>query len=237
MALDLFTILDLTSALSVLIPGAVLLTLLRGVSVPSLRNMTILLASFSILHGFYHLSYLIDDFYEYAPYMDLATALILLGLGLYYSQRILAVSLFALTLPEASTYAVPIVLAITLLIFARLAIKSKTISSLQSQMSIFLIIWVVAELLRSLLLLHIFTAPPSLQLLGFEIHTAAMIAFGFFIIFRYSVVMSSSSSLAEFNWLSSTTDHDLKGRAESAGEEMDKTKTSPPAKAQSEDEL
>ena len=82
---DIFTILDLTSAFSVIIPGVVLLSLIKGVKIASLRNITIMLSAFAILHGFYHLSYLINLF-AYAPYIDLATALILVLLGMYYSE-------------------------------------------------------------------------------------------------------------------------------------------------------
>jgi len=190
---DLFTILDLTSAFAVIIPGVVLLTLIRGVKVASLRNMTIMLAAFGILHGFYHLSYL-TPYYDYAPFLDLATALILVMLGMYYSNRIVAFSLFLLALPETATYLVPVSLIIAFILFARLAIVSKSIRSLQAQLSIFIIVWIVAELLRSLLLLNVISASASLQLLGLEIHTAAMLAFGVFMLSRYYRAASSSSN-------------------------------------------
>ena len=136
-----------------------------------------MLAAFGILHGFYHLSYL-TPYYDYAPYLDLATALILVMLGMYYSNRVVAFSLFLLTLPETATYLVPVTLIVAFILFARLAIISKSIRSLQAQLSIFIIVWIVAELLRSLLLLNVFSASASLQTLGLEIHTAAMLAFG-----------------------------------------------------------
>jgi len=196
---DLFTILDLTSAFAVIIPGVVLLTLIRGVKVASLRNMTIMLAAFGILHGFYHLSYL-TPYYDYAPFLDLATALILVMLGMYYSNRIVAFSLFLLALPETATYLVPVSLIIAFMLFARLAIVSKSIRSLQTQLSIFIIVWIAAELLRSLLLLNIISASTSLQVLGLEIHTAAMIAFGVFMLSRYYRAATSSSNTTP-EWL------------------------------------
>ena len=45
-------------------------------------------------------------------------------------------------------------------------------------LSIFILIWVVAELLRSLLLLNVISATLAMPTLGLEIHTAAMVAFG-----------------------------------------------------------
>jgi hypothetical protein len=208
-AFNLFDILDLTSALAVIIPGIILLSLLRGLKVPSLRNMTIILSSFAILHGFYHLSYLIGDLYIYAPEIDLVTAIMLVMLGMYYSNRVIAASLFLISLPETAGYLVPVTLALALVIFAWLAIRSKSISSLQAQLSIFIIIWIVAELLRSLLLLNVISATPSMQLLGLEIHTAAMLAFGFFMLFRYyRVTVRASASGTNIEWLTKSNESD-----------------------------
>jgi hypothetical protein len=199
MAIDLFTALDLISAFSVIIPGVVLLSLIRGIKVASLRNMTILLSAFSILHGFYHLSYL-TTYYDYAPFLDLATALILVALGMYYTNRIVAFSLFLIALPDAATYLVPVALAIAFILFARLAIIAKSIRTLQAQLSIFILIWVAAELLRSLLLLNVIAASLALQTLGLEIHTAAMVAFGVFMLSRYyRAAMNPSNEMPQ--WL------------------------------------
>jgi hypothetical protein len=196
----IYTALGLISAFSVIIPGIVLLTLVRGVKIASLRNLTIMLSAFGILHGLYHLSY-IANFAQYANYLDLATALILVILGMYYTDRIVAVSFFLLTLPASAGYVVPLALAIAFILFARLAIKSKTIRSLQAQLAIFILIWDLAELLRSLLLLNVISASTSLQLLGFEIHTVAMVSFGVFMIFRFYRATTSASNTAP-EWLS-----------------------------------
>ncbi|MGI0092461.1 MAG: hypothetical protein ACREBS_12210 [Nitrososphaerales archaeon] len=189
---DIYTVLALTSALAVIIPGVVLLTLLRGLKVPKLRNLTIILASFAILHGCYHLSYLVG-LASIAPYIDLVTALILVLLGMYYSDKIIATSLFLITLPQVASDIVPIALIIAFALFVRLAIISKSLSSLQAQLSIFLIIWIFAELLRALLVIGILAATEQLQLLGLEIHTASMVAFGGFILFRYYRITSSAT--------------------------------------------
>jgi len=115
-------------------------------------------------------------------------------LGMYYSNRVIAFSLFLLTIPETATYFVPVTLIIALIPFGRLAIISKSIRSLQAQLSIFIIVWIVAELLRSLLLLNVISASSSLQTLGLEIHTAAMLAFGVFMLSRYYKAATSSSN-------------------------------------------
>jgi len=203
LTIDLFTALDVISAFSVIIPGVVLHSFIRGIKVVSLRNMTILLAAFSILHGFYHLSYL-TDYYDYAPYLDLATALILVALGMYYTNRVVAFSLFLIALPDVATYLVPVTLAIAFILFARLAIVSKSLRTLQAQLSIFVLIWVVAELLRSLLLLNVISATLAMQTLGLEIHTAAMVAFGAFMLSRYYSAATNSSNESP-QWLAKET--------------------------------
>jgi hypothetical protein len=80
---------------------------------------------------------------------------------------------------------VPFGLVVALALFGSSAIRSKTLRSLPAQLSVFVIIWVVAELLRSLLLFDVIRASPELQLVGLVIHTVSMIAFGLFIVTRY----------------------------------------------------
>jgi hypothetical protein len=193
---DIFALLGWISAISVIIPGVALLSLIRGVKLSSTRNLTILLASFAILHGFYHISVL-AGYADFGYYLDFATAVMLVALGLYYSEKITGLALLLLSFPDAVRDAVPIALIVALILFARLAIKSRSLSSLQSQLSIFLVIWTIAELLRSLLILNLISASYSLQLLGFEIHTAAMIAFGVFMLSRYYKVVSRTGNDAD----------------------------------------
>jgi hypothetical protein len=204
---DLFTALGWTSALSVIVPGIILLTLIRGVKVASLRNLTIMLSLFAILHGFYHISF-IFGLNAIGTIIDLVSALILVMIGMYYSNRVIAVSLFALALPDSTTFAVPIVLVVALVVFSNLAFKSKSLNSLQAQLSIFLIIWTVAEILRSLITVGIISATYSTELFGLEVHTAAMVAFGFFIVFRYFKVARRAGNIPG-DWLPKTNTRDI----------------------------
>ncbi|MBI3023911.1 MAG: hypothetical protein HYU03_06370 [Thaumarchaeota archaeon] len=80
---------------------------------------------------------------------------------------------------------VPPGLIVALVLFLALAIRSKTIGSLQAELSIFLTIWVVAELLRVLGILNLIGTSPTLQLITVTIHTLSMVAFGLFILFRF----------------------------------------------------
>lgn len=192
--------LGIISAVAVIVPGVVLLTLLKGLKVKSLRDLTIFLSFFAILHGFYHVSALLNQF-DLAEYINLASAVMLIGIAMYYSEAIMGLSMFLLVIPDSNVAAdlVPIALIIALILFARLAFKSKSLSTLQAQLSIFLIIWIISELLRSFQLLNIISASASLQLLGLEIHTVAMVAFGAFLLFRYYRVISSTGNIPP-NW-------------------------------------
>lgn len=199
---DLPTILGLVSGLSVIIPGVVLLVGFRKIKVAPLRNMTLILASFAILHGLYHFSAL-EGLTSVSFLLDFLTSVILVVLAAYYSERVLGAGLFLLVFSDVSDTLrnfVPVMLVIALILFARLAFKSKGLSSLQSQLSIFLIIWIIAELLRALLNLGLIAATSALQLLGFEIHTVAMVAFGVFLLFRFYRVASRGKSIPA-DWL------------------------------------
>jgi hypothetical protein len=89
------------------------------------------------------------------------------------------------TIAEVARNLVPYALILALGIFASSAIRARTLRSLPAQLSIFVIIWVVAELLRVFLLMGIVSATPELQFLGLVIHAASMVAFGLFIVFRF----------------------------------------------------
>jgi hypothetical protein len=190
--MDVFSFLGWTSALSVIIPGVILLALIRGVNVPSLRNMTILISLFGVIHGFYHISYLYG-LSDVGALLDILSVIVLVILGLQYNQKITGMALLMLAIPDAATYFVPAGLIISLFLFGRLALKSKSLLSLQTQLSIFLIIWIAAELLRSLLVLNLIQASLQLQLIGFEIHTVAMVTFGAFLLLRFYTATSHAS--------------------------------------------
>jgi hypothetical protein len=205
---DLSTVLGLVSGLSVVIPGVFLLSRFGKIKLAPLRNLTAILGSFAILHGLYHFSAL-AGLTDAAFVLDFLSSVLLVVLGVYYSQRIVGAGLFLLAVSDISVALrnlVPVMLIVALVLFARLAIKSKSLSSLQSQLSAFLMIWIVAELLRALLAVGLVAATPALQLLGFEIHTVAMVAFGGFLLFRFYRVASRSGSPPAADWIGEGSD-------------------------------
>jgi hypothetical protein len=199
---ELSTILGVVSGLSVIIPGILLLSRFGKIKLTPLRNLTIIIASFAIFHGLYHFS-LVAGLIDVGFVLDFLTSVILVVMAVYYTQRVIGAGLFLLAFSDISDSLrnfVPVMLIVAFVLFARLGVKSKSLSSLQSQLSIFLMIWIIAELLRAFIDVGIVTATPALQLLGLEIHTLAMIAFGGFLLLRFYRVSSSAKALPA-DWL------------------------------------
>ena len=194
---DLPVVLGVVSGLSVTVPGIVLLSRFGRARLAPLRNLTAILASFSILHGLYHFS-LLAGLNDVGSVLDFLTSVILVVLALYYTQRVVGAGLSLFAFSDVSGVLrnlVPVMLVLAFLLFARLAVRSRSATSLQSQLSAFIMVWIVAELLRALLDVGVIAATPALQLLGFEIHTVAMVAFGAFLLLRFYRVAVRSSTL------------------------------------------
>jgi hypothetical protein len=79
--------LGVISAVAVLIPGLILLWYIPGMKIRVLRNLSILLASFAILHGVYHLL-LIGNLSVIGNPLDLVTAVLVMLVGLYYAVKV-----------------------------------------------------------------------------------------------------------------------------------------------------
>lgn len=69
------------------------------------------------------------------------------------------------------------------IIFAVLAARSKTVRSFQFQLSLFMLVWVVGEAPHLLDTLEVIDVSPYGPL-GLSIHSAAMVLFAFFILYR-----------------------------------------------------
>jgi hypothetical protein len=83
---------------------------------------------------------------------------------------------------------VPVIMIMSLVLFARLALKVRSLSSLQAELAIFAIIFIAAELPRSLIALRVITVSPETSLLGLLAHTTSMIAFGVLIVWRFNKI-------------------------------------------------
>ena len=87
------------------------------------------------------------------------------------------------TISEIFRNLVPIVLMIGLFLFARLALKSKNLRSVEAGIAISLIMWAVSETLHVMSLLGALEGETTEDMVE-VIHTAAMVAFGVFIVLR-----------------------------------------------------
>ncbi|TLX91042.1 MAG: hypothetical protein E6K93_05480 [Thaumarchaeota archaeon] len=85
----------------------------------------------------------------------------------------------------------------SLIIFALLAVKSKTIRSFQFQISVFIAIMVVGELIELLSNNGLMKLPSAFDGLGFLIHVGSMIFFSLMIWLRYYSSKRSGKKMIE----------------------------------------
>ena len=85
----------------------------------------------------------------------------------------------------------------SLIIFALLAVKSKTIRSFQFQISVFIAIMVVGELVELLSNNGLLKMPSAFEGLGFLIHVGSMIFFSLMIWLRYYNSKKSGRKMIE----------------------------------------
>lgn len=64
-------------------------------------------------------------------------------------------------------------------------LRAKSIKTLQAQLSLFLAVWVLAELLRSFSTLGFLPSNPISQLIGLTLHTISMVVFGVAVTARF----------------------------------------------------
>lgn len=84
---DISTVYGIINALSVIIPGPIIIYLANRVKIPVIRNLSILLVSFSVVHGLYHLSFL-ARLPVIGNILDLTSVILLILFGLYYRWRV-----------------------------------------------------------------------------------------------------------------------------------------------------
>lgn len=81
------TLLGIISAVAVLIPSLILLRYVAGIKIRVLRNLTMMISAFGILHGAYHLL-LLENLSIIGNPLDLITAIFVMLIGLYYAVKV-----------------------------------------------------------------------------------------------------------------------------------------------------
>ena len=84
---DFFTVYGIVNALSVIIPAPIVIYLANRVKIPSIRNLSLLLVSFSVVHGLFHISF-VESQFELGNVLDLVSVVLLISFGLYYRWRV-----------------------------------------------------------------------------------------------------------------------------------------------------
>src|SRR5919198_6656548 len=88
-------------------------------------------------------------------------------------------------------------LLVSLSIFLWIVIKSKSIKTFQSQISIFIIIWIIGEIANTLQENRWLFMSQNLRNLGLQIHVISMIFFSIMIWLRFSYFRNSQHRLAD----------------------------------------
>jgi len=71
------------------------------------------------------------------------------------------------------------------ILYLYLALKAKSYRSLEFQLSIFLIVWIIAEALRVMEYMGFIGENQNLSLAGLIVHTISMVLFAFFVSYRF----------------------------------------------------
>lgn len=74
----------------------------------------------------------------------------------------------------------------------------RTIRSLQFQLSLFLIVWIISESLRLLDFTGLISATADSRLLGLSLHTVSMVIFAVFVVYRFSRTYEEWAMRAHF---------------------------------------
>jgi len=201
------TQLHFISAIAIFLAAAVpiYLTLrLKG----NLRRLTLTLAIFILTHAIYHIAGYFGFNFLAGVFEPLSViALILFGITLLgftntttskASIRNMSIGWSAATvfLIIASNITL-ILLLVALVIFVWLILRSMNVRSFQFQMSIFLIIWILSEIIGSLQDSGIIIFPVLQGDIGLEIHTVSMIFFSVMLWLRFIYSETSNKRTIE----------------------------------------
>jgi len=201
------TQLHFISAIAIFLAAAVpiYLTLrLKG----NLRRLTLTLAIFILTHAIYHIVGYFGFNFLAGVFEPLSViALILFGITLLgftntttskASIRNMSIGWSAATvfLIIASNITL-ILLLVALVIFVWLILRSMNVRSFQFQMSIFLIIWILSEIIGSLQDSGIIIFPVLQGDIGLEIHTVSMIFFSVMLWLRFIYSETSNKRTIE----------------------------------------
>jgi hypothetical protein len=174
----------------------------------NLRRLTLTLAIFILTHAIYHIAGYFGFNFLAGVFEPLSViALILFGITLLgftntttskASIRNMSIGWSAATvfLIIASNITL-ILLLVALVIFVWLILRSMNVRSFQFQMSIFLIIWILSEIIGSLQDSGIIIFPVLQGDIGLEIHTVSMIFFSVMLWLRFIYSETSNKRTIE----------------------------------------
>ncbi|MGB7955114.1 MAG: hypothetical protein WCF23_14140 [Candidatus Nitrosopolaris sp.] len=172
----------------------------------NLKILTLILTVFVLIHAVYHVfGFLGYSLLAEGVFQPLSVA-VLIFFGIVYSgftkpkslgtrNMIMALNP-GIFLPFMNNITI-IMLLIALAIFVWQAARSKNIRSFQFQISIFLVVWILGEIVGSLEDNGIIVFPALQGNLGLEIHVVSMVLFGLMLWLRFYYAKRSGKKMIE----------------------------------------
>jgi hypothetical protein len=172
----------------------------------NLKKLTLILTVFILIHTVYHVfGFLGYSLLAEGVFQPLSVA-VLIFFGIFYSgftspknssikKMVVALNpgLFLLLMNNITI----ILLLIALGIFVWHAIRSKSVKSFQFQISVFLVIWILGEIVGNLEDIGIIVFPALQGNLGLEIHVMSMVFFSLMIWLRFYYSERSGKKIIE----------------------------------------
>jgi hypothetical protein len=198
------------SAIAIFLAAVVPIYLTIKLKNKKLKRLTLVFSIFILIHSFYHITgYFYFDFLAYRVFQPLSVVILII-FGIVYSfsfrtkhmvPRNMTVAVVVWNLGILISIIMNNITLILLLvafgIFVWLAVKSKNVRSFQFQMSIFLIIWILGEIVGSIQDNGIVILPVLQGNVGLEIHTISMIFFSSMISLRFYYSERSGKMMIE----------------------------------------
>lgn len=171
------------------------------------RKLAAILSIFILVHSTYHILGFFGFTFLAEWIFEPMSVAVLIFFGIIYSglvrpkniatTKTMAISLIPGTIPIYPDITTTLLLSAAFGIFTWLAVLSKNIRTFQFQISIFILIWIISEVVGILLDNGIITLSYSQQDVGLEIHVVSMVFLSIMLWVRYYYSKRGGKSMIE----------------------------------------
>ena len=201
------TQLHFISAVAIFLSAVVPIYLTVKLKNNKLKKLTLIFSIFIIIHSLYHVTGFFGFYFLAAGVFMPLSVVALIFFAIVYSSstktknmniKYMVVVIWNLgTLLIVANYITVILLLVALGLFVWLAMRSKNIRSFQFQMSIFLVIWILGEIVDTLQDNGIVIFSVLQGNVGLQIHVISMIFFSIILWLRFYYSERSSKMIVE----------------------------------------